>query len=84
MNILTLHQSMSNYSILQIHKSGRMMCVGASDGSTSVIQLDESLSTCSKLDRTNANDMFDRWLFPGLIKFKSSLIELDLFSLFYM
>ena len=38
-----------------------MLCVGASDGSTSVIQLDESLSTCSKLDRTNANDMFDRY-----------------------
>ena len=25
-----------------------------------MIQLDESLATCSKLDRTNANDMFDR------------------------
>ena len=38
------------------------MCVGASDGTTSLIQLDESLATCSKLDRTNANDMFDRWV----------------------
>ena len=37
-----------------------MLCVGASDGTTSLIQLDESLATCSKLDRTNANDMFDR------------------------
>ena len=36
--------------------------MGASDGTTSLIQLDESLATCSKLDRTNANDMFDRWV----------------------
>ena len=44
----------------QIHETGRLLCVGASDGTTSLIQLDESLATCSKLDRTNANDMFDR------------------------
>ena len=25
-----------------------------------MIQLDDSLASCSKLDRTNANDMFDR------------------------
>ena len=37
-----------------------MLCVGAADGTSSLIQLDESLATCSKLDRTNANDMFDR------------------------
>ena len=34
--------------------------MGAADGTSSLIQLDESLATCSKLDRTNANDMFDR------------------------
>ena len=28
--------------------------------SASLIQLDNSLASCSKLDRTNANDMFDR------------------------
>ena len=28
--------------------------------SASLIQLDQSLASCSKLDRTNANDMFDR------------------------
>ena len=44
----------------QIHESGRLVCVGAADGTSSLIQLDESLATCSKLDRTNANDMFDR------------------------
>ena len=51
----------SNHDIcLQIHESGRLLCVGAADGTTSLIQLDESLASCSKLDRTNANDMFDR------------------------
>ena len=45
---------------LEIHESGRLLCVGAADGTTSLIQLDESLASCSKLDRTNANDMFDR------------------------
>ena len=56
---LSFHQNMSQ-SWLQIHESGRLLCVGAADGTTSLIQLDESLATCSKLDRTNANDMFDR------------------------
>ena len=53
------HHIMSQ-SCHQIHESGRLLCVGAADGTTSLIQLDESLATCSKLDRTNANDMFDR------------------------
>ena len=55
----TFHQNITK-SCPQIHESGRLLCVGAADGTTSLIQLDESLASCSKLDRTNANDMFDR------------------------
>lgn len=46
----------------QIHEAGGLICVGAADGSASLIQLDSSLASCSKLDRTNASDMFDREL----------------------
>ena len=53
-------KNINNSNSVQIHESGRLLCVGAADGTSSLIQLDESLATCSKLDRTNANDMFDR------------------------
>ena len=43
-----------------MHGSGQLMAVGGADGVSSLIQLDKSLTNCSKLDRTNANDMFDR------------------------
>ena len=38
------------------------MSVGAGDGSTSILQVDENLMSNSKLDRTNASDMFERFL----------------------
>ena len=58
--ILNIKVADSALNCVKIHETGRLLCVGASDGTTSLIQLDESLATCSKLDRTNANDMFDR------------------------
>ena len=58
--IAALKVADSALNCVKIHETGRLLCVGASDGTASLIQLDESLATCSKLDRTNANDMFDR------------------------
>ena len=45
---------------LQVHKAGQLIRVGDSRGSASVIELDKSLVNSSKLDRSNASDMFDR------------------------
>ena len=44
----------------QIDGTGKMICAGAGDGTTSVLKLDESLINNSKLDRNNASDMFER------------------------
>ena len=49
-----------SYLLYQVHKAGELLCVGDSHGSASVIELDHSLATCTKLDRGNAGDMFDR------------------------
>ena len=75
--ILNIKVADAALNCIKIHETGRMVCVGSSDGTSSLIQLDDSLATCrfnignyytqyemeqlcSKLDRTNANDMFDR------------------------
>ena len=47
--------------VFQIDGSGKMICAGAGDGTTSVLKLDESLINNSKLDRNNASDMFERF-----------------------
>ena len=47
-------------TVSQIDGTGKMICAGAGDGTTSVLKLDESLINNSKLDRNNASDMFER------------------------
>ena len=47
-------------TVSQIDGTGKMICAGAGDGTTSVLKLDESLLNNSKLDRNNASDMFER------------------------
>ena len=47
--------------VSQIDGTGKMICAGAGDGTTSVLKLDESLINNSKLDRNNASDMFERF-----------------------
>ena len=45
---------------MQVDEAGKLVSVGAGDGSTSILQLDENLMSNSKLDRNNASDMFER------------------------
>ena len=54
-------QSLDKEMVSQIDGTGKMICAGAGDGTTSVLKLDESLINNSKLDRNNASDMFERF-----------------------
>ena len=45
----------------QIDDGGCLVGVGAGDGTTSVVRLDQSLVVNTKLNRNNATDMFERW-----------------------
>ena len=44
----------------QVHDSGRLVGVGAGDGSTSVLSLDPELVTATKAERGTALDMLER------------------------
>ena len=44
----------------QVHESGRLVGVGAGDGSTSVLSLEPELVTASKAERATALDMLER------------------------
>ena len=44
----------------QIDDGGCLVGVGAGDGTTSVVRLDQSLVVNTKLNRNNATDMFER------------------------
>ena len=61
----------------QIEDGGRLVGVGAGDGCTTVVRLDESLIDNTKLNRNNASDMFERLVRSLIMKFYYwiSLIE---------
>ena len=48
-------------NFVKIDEAGKLVSVGSGDGSTSILQVDENLMSNSKLDRTNASDMFERF-----------------------
>ncbi|XP_023322611.1 dynein intermediate chain 2, axonemal [Eurytemora carolleeae] len=45
---------------LKANEKGSLLCVGAGDGSTSILKMDPRLLTANRLERSNTMEMFDR------------------------
>lgn len=59
---------LASQPLSQVHDSGRLVGVGAGDGSTSILSLEPELVTATKAERGTALDMLEREARCGMLK----------------